>query len=178
MKKTFILAATAIMLLCSFSLKNLFGSKSTTTTQTTTEQVAATTAEAVTTAATTTNVEGKAAGAALKSLYSQYKADGKFDYSNLNNIMNTISLLDNCKKLKSNVKNGDYWKSFASGLILGSDNLVTEDMADGITDKLNTMMENVDTTKLEKAKDNTIAAASTVATCANSVSSLLGLFKK
>ncbi|MCQ2333989.1 MAG: hypothetical protein MJZ88_05175 [Paludibacteraceae bacterium] len=172
MKKTLILATAVIMLLCSFDLKNLFGSKATSTASTPAPATVAATAT------TATNAEGKAAGAALKALYSQYKADGKFDYSNPNNILNTISLLDNCKQLKSNAKDGEYWKSFASGLILGSENLVTEDLANGVTEQLNTMMENIDTTKLEKAKSNTMAAAGTVATCATSVNNLLSLFKK
>ena len=51
-----------------------------------------------TTSAATSN--GRAAGAALKSLYAQYKADGKLDMSNFNNIMNLATLANNTKDLK------------------------------------------------------------------------------
>ena len=56
------------------------------------------TTSATTESAGTTN--GKAAGSALKSLYTQYKADGKLDMSNLNNILNMSTLASNVKGLK------------------------------------------------------------------------------
>ena len=56
------------------TLKNLL--KKATSEVTTVEKVSAATSN------------GKQAGAALKSLYTQYKADGKMDMSNLTNIMN------------------------------------------------------------------------------------------
>lgn len=171
MKKTFIFATATTMLLCSFSTKH-FNSTSTSATTMPAETTTVTDSTVV------SNANGRAAGMALKALYDQYKIDGKYDYSNLTNILNTISLLDNCKQLKSNAKNSEYWKEFASGLILGSDKLITEELATGVTEKLNDVVENLDTTKLEKAKNNATTAANAVATCASSVSDILSLFKK
>ncbi len=156
------LGVAMIMLLSSFSLKNLLGGKSSTPASETT---------------VTTPSDGQAAGAALKALYAQYKADGKFDAGNINNIMNTVSLINSCKNLKSSIKDGEYWKSFCSGLILGSDNLVTENIADNVTTQLSTLIENVDTSKLESASNNTLAAAQTVGQSANAISNILALFK-
>ena len=47
------------------------------------------------TAAPAATTNGQAAGAALKALYSQYKADGKLDMANLTNIMNLATLANN-----------------------------------------------------------------------------------
>ena len=163
MKKAFLLCMAAVMLLCSFSLKNLFGKKKTTT-ETTTQT-------------TSTSTEGQAAGKALKALYTQYKADGTFDYTNLSNIANTMILLQNCKNLKTQAKDSDYWKSFASGLILGSDNLVTESMSNTVTSSLSSLMENVDTDQLDQSGNNPLQTASTVKKTAGSLQTLLGMFQ-
>ena len=105
MKKVILIAAVALMGLTACS--TLTGTTTGSTTPTTTS----------TTATGTTN-DGQTAGAALRALYTQYKADGKYDYTNLNNAINAIQLVQACQNLKSNVKDGDYWKNFASGLIL------------------------------------------------------------
>lgn len=168
MKKSFILAMAVVMTLCSFDFKSLFGSKSSSSATTTTTTTTTTVAE---------NSEGRAAGSALRALYAQYKADGKYDYTNLSNIMNTMSLLQNCKNLKTNAKDSDYWKSFATGLVLGSENLVTEQLSSTVTNSLSALMENVDTEKLESASNNAVAAAATAKSTASSISNLLSLFQ-
>ena len=63
-----------------------------------------TTSTTATTAAPATAASaGQGAGTALLNLYSQYKADGnKYDYKNMQNILNTVSLIANCEGLKSN----------------------------------------------------------------------------
>lgn len=168
MKKTLVLCMATVMLLCSFSLKNLFGSKSTTTTTTqpaTVEQAAP--------AVATLETDGRAAGAALRTIYSNYKKDGKFDTSNLNNIISTISLINSCKSLKENGKDKAYWSDFASGLVLGSENLIKQEISGTVTNKLAEMVEKVDTEKVE----STVEKAAAVKTVASDMVSLLSLFK-
>lgn len=160
MKKVLICTLSAMMLLCSFSLKNLLGGKSST---------AATT----TTTTTTTNNDGVSAGKALRALYTSYKAAGKYDASNLNNIVNTISLVNSCKNLKTNAADKTYWSGFAQGLVMGSENLVTEQISDQVTTQLSDIVSKVDTDKLETASQQ----ASAVQSISSDISSLLATFK-
>lgn len=71
---------------------------------------------------------GQASGAALRNLYTQYKADGKIDMTNINNILNLAALSQCIGELKDagKVDKSDYVKEFATGLILGSNNLVNQ----------------------------------------------------
>lgn len=163
MKKALICSLAAMMLLCSFDLKSLFGgSKSTTTTTT-----------PATTQVVSTNTDGSAAGKALRALYTNYKATGKYDASNVSNILNTISLINSCKNLKTNAKDKTYWSDFAKGLVLGSDNLVTDQISGAVTSKLSEIAASVDTEKLE----STAQKASAVKTVAGDVTTLLQMFK-
>ena len=77
-----------------------------------------TTSTTATTAAPATAASaGQGAGTALLNLYSQYKADGnKYDYKNMQNILNTVSLIANCEGLKSNYKDKTYLKDFGKGI--------------------------------------------------------------
>ncbi len=140
-----------------------------------TMQKAATTTS---TTATSSSTDGQAAGRALKALYTQYKADGKFDATNLSNIANTMLLIQNCKGLKTSFKDSNYWKAFAQGLILGSDNLVTQQVSNTVTSQLSNMMQNIDTEKLESAGQNASQAASAAASAASSLKSIFNLFSK
>ena len=149
------------------NLKNLF--KQATSSTTTTES------------AGTTN--GKAAGSALKSLYTQYKADGKLDMSNLNNIMNAATLATNVKGLKGQTDKTTFYKDFASGLILGSENLVSQTNSTAVMSGLTNLVNNVDlsvlTEKAADAQQQTAALQSkgTEAAQSLSVTSILELFK-
>lgn len=71
---------------------------------------------------------GQASGAALRNLYTQYKTDGKIDMTNINNILNLAALSQCIGELKDagTVDKSDYIKDFATGLILGSNNLVNQ----------------------------------------------------
>ena len=72
---------------------------------------------------------GQASGAALRNLYTQYKADGnKVDMTNIQNILNLATLSQAVTELKDagKVDKSDYVKEFATGLILGSNNLVNQ----------------------------------------------------
>ena len=172
-------------------LKNLLNKV--TGSQTTTEQ---TVAEQTTTEQTAT-LNGKAAGAALRALYTQYKADGKkLDMGNLNNIVNLTTFASNVQGLKGQPNKGAYYMDFAKGLILGSDNLVNESNSNTVMSGLSNLVENVDlsaltqkaedtassaastlTDKLANASDKANTAASNVSEIASAVSNILNLFK-
>ena len=122
-------------------LKKLLGGKTETTTTETT--------------ATTATLNGQAAGAALKSLYTQYKADGKLDMGNLNNIFNLTTLATNIQGLKGQSNKGAFYKDFASGLVLGSNNLVTSENSTSVMSGLTDLVENVDLSGLTQKAEET-----------------------
>lgn len=112
-------AATLIMAGCGF-MKNSTGSNqnSAVSSQSTTT----TTAQSGNTAVSA----GQGAGNALLALYNQYKADGnKYDYKNMQNILNTVTLVANCEGLKDNFKDKTYLKEFGKGMVASSLGLVT-----------------------------------------------------
>ena len=161
-------------------LKNLF-KKATTETTTT---------ETSTTAATT---NGQAAGAALKALYSQHKADGKLDMGNLTNLMNLATLATNVQGLKGQTDKGSFYKDFASGLVLGSNNLVNSTNSTSIMSGLQNLVNNVDlsgltakaedgkaalTEKLTSASAKATTAVENANEIAGAVTNILNLFKK
>lgn len=52
---------------------------------------------------------------ALLAIYHQYKADGnKYDYKNMQNILNTVTLVANCEGLKENYKDKNQAQNTAS----------------------------------------------------------------
>ncbi len=130
-------------------LKKLFGGKT---------ETAAT--ETVT--AATSN--GQAAGAALKALYGQYKTDGKLDMGNLTNLMNLTTLATNVQGLKGQSNKSAFYMDFAKGLVLGSNNLVTESNSTSIMSGLQNLVNNVDLSALTaSAEDKAQSAASSLA---------------
>ena len=146
----------------------------------------ATSSTTTTESAGTTN--GKAAGSALKSLYTQYKADGKLDMSNLNNIMNAATLATNVKGLKGQTDKTTFYKDFAAGLIVGSNNLITQSNSTAVMSGLTSLVNNVDlsalTEKTADAQQQTAAlqsegteAAQSLSAVKDSVTSILELFK-
>ena len=168
-------------------LKNLLNKvtgSETKTEQTVTEQ---------TTAEHTATLNGKAAGAALRALYIQYKADGKkLDMGNLNNIVNLTTFASNVQGLKGQPNKGAYCMDFAKGLILGSENLVNENNSNAVMSGLSNLVENVDlsaltqkaedkasnlTDKLANASGKANEAANNVSEIASAVSNILNLFK-
>lgn len=170
-------------------LKNLLNKVKGTTTETTTTTTTATPAETAT--AATSN--GQAAGVALKSLFTQYKTDGKLDMGNLNNLMNLAALATNVQGLKGQTDKTSFYKDFASGLVLGSNNLVNSANSTSIMSGLQNLVNNVDlsglTQKAETTKENLtekLTAASSKANTAvanateiaGAVTNILNLFKK
>ena len=170
-------------------LKNLLN-KVKGTTETTATEVSATTAAET---ASTATVDGKAAGVALRALFTQYKADGKFDMGNLNNLLNLTSLANNIQGLKGQTNKGAFYKDFASGLVMGSNNLVTEQNTTSVMDGLTNLVNNVDLSGLTQKAEETqatvaekVASATTKANTAvtnateiaSAVTNILNIFKK
>lgn len=146
--------------------------------------------EVATVSAATSN--GKQAGAALKSLYTQYKTDGKMDMSNLTNIMNLATLANNVQGLKGQDNKTAFYKDFASGLILGSGSLITQTNSTAVMTGLTDLVSNVDLSGLTTSATSATAKAATAVNAATSkagtavenateiaesVSSILNLFK-
>ena len=180
--KKIILFATALMVAgCGF-MKNSTSSNQPTTT---------TNQQAVVASSNTANTAGQGAGNNILALYNQYKADGnKFDYKNMNNILNTVGLVANCEGLKDNYKDKTYLSEFGKGLIASSLGLVTQNNVNNVTNSLVNMVTSSEaaqqaTTTVQNSANtaagyaNTAAQyANTAATYANSIGSLLSLFGK
>ena len=175
MKKSIILvAATVLVGSCGF-LKN-------TTVSADNGDQTATTSQASASQTNAAQSAGQGAGSALLNLYNQYKADGnKYDYQNMQNILNTVTLVANCEGLKDNYKDKNYLGEFGKGLMASSLGLVTKDNVEGVTNSLVDMVKSSDTAKnattTAKNTANTAAGyAATAAQYAGSISSLLSLF--
>ena len=144
---------------------------------------ATTTTETTTTTEATSN--GKAAGAALKALYTQYKADGKLDMSNLTNIMNVATLANNVKGLKEQTSKTEFYKDFASELVTGSGNLVNSDNTSSIMNGLTNLVNNVDLSGLQDKATSAVTTATSkgsevvenASAISESVTNILKLFK-
>ena len=167
MKKVIIMAVAVAMLAgCGF-LKNSTSSNAQATTNTAT--VSATNA-------------GQGAGNALLNLYNQYKADGnKYDYKNMQNILNTVTLVANCEGLKENYKNTSYLSEFSKGMIASSLGLVNQNNAESVTNSLVDMIkanENVQnaSSKAQSTANTAAGYANTAAQYATSIGSLLSIF--
>lgn len=138
-----------------------------------------------TTAASAATSNGQAAGAALKALYTQYKADGKIDLSNINNIMNLAALANNVKDLKGKTNKSAFYKDFAAGLVTGSNSLVTNSNSTAVMNGLSKLVNNVDLTALQGKASEVVENVTTKGSAAledanqiaTSVSSILKLLK-
>lgn len=175
MKKLFLLFAAAMIMAGCGMMKNSSSSNTAST------QSAATTPTAQT-ATTTAASAGQGAGTALLNLYNQYKADGnKFDYQNMQNILNTVSLVANCEGLKSNYKDKTYLKDFGKGMIASSLGLVTQDNVDSVTGSLVDMVKSNESVQETKTKAQSTAAtaasyANTASQYAGALGSILSMF--
>lgn len=176
MKKIFVLICAAAMM----SSCGLLGSMS--------KPVSSEPAQQAVAAPSTASEAGKGAGTALQALYKQYKADGKYDYTNLTNAINTIQLIQYCQDLKSHTKDAAYRKEFNQGLMASAVGLIDQRNVDIVTDNLTTLA----TQYADKVNEQAAAAAdkaaqattnvadklNTAAQAANSVTTLLNMFKK
>ena len=170
MKRTIILLAAAVLMSACGAMKNS-SSQSSTGSQ----------SAAVSSSATPMSA-GQGAGNALHALYTQFKADGnKYDYTNMQNVLNTVTLIANCDGLKQNYNNSSYLKEFGKGLIASSLGLVTQDNVESVTSSLVDMVKNSETTRsVTTAAQSTASTAAgyanTAAQYAGALSTLLGAF--
>ena len=173
MKKMMIVAAFAIMMTsCGMLQKSSSNEQTANNAQTTTN----------TTTATNALSAGQGAGNALLALYNQYKADGnKYDYKNMQNVLNTVTLVANCEGLKTNYKNKTYLKDFGKGMIASSLGLVTQNNVETVTNSLAEMVKSNETvqnaaTQVQNTATTAAGYANTAAQYASSLSSILSLF--
>ena len=173
MKKMMIVAALAIMMTrCGILQKS---SSNTGDQQAVSQQTTQTTA-------TNALSAGQGAGNALLALYNQYKADGnKYDYKNMQNVLNTVTLVANCEGLKTNYKDKTYLKDFGKGMIASSLGLVTQNNVETVTNSLVEMVKNNETvqnatTQAQNTANTAAGYANTAAQYAGALSSLLSAF--
>ena len=179
MKKSILFVATAIMMAgCGFLKNSSSSNQQTASSQAATTTTTTTTAQAGNTAQTA----GQGAGNALLNLYNQYKADGnKFDYKNMQNILNTVTLVANCEGLKDNYKDKTYLSEFGKGMMASSLGLITQDNVEDVTNSLVTMVKESDTVKsasqtAQNTANSAASYANTAAQYAGALSTILGAF--
>ena len=68
---------------------------------------------------------GQTCGAAVLGLYQSYKATGSLSLTTGNNLTNALTLATCYTQLSQNKDNSNYRKAFASGLVLSSAGLIT-----------------------------------------------------
>jgi len=167
-------AAAMLMSSCGF-MKNSTSSNNTTATPAATTTTTAQSSNAAVSA-------GQGAGNALLALYNQYKADGnKYDYKNMQNVLNTVTLIAQCEGLKDNYKDKTYLKEFGKGMIASSLGLVTQNNVETVTNSLVDMVKNNETVKSATTQAQSTASqaasyANTAAQYAGALSTLLGAF--
>lgn len=111
-------------------------------------------------AATLNLQNGIAAGTALKALYGQYKTDGKLDMTNTTNISNIVTLVSNIKGLTSESSTDNTAKTFLSGLISGSNELVNSSNSNSVLSTLGSIA-NLDVESLAKSAASSAATSAT-----------------
>lgn len=132
--------------------------------------------------ATTALSSGQGAGDALYNLYRQFRADGnKYDIQNMQNVLNTVTLIANCQGLKTNYKDKEYLSDFGKGMIAGSLGLVTQNNVEKVTTSLVDMVKNSEEyqdtkTKAQNTASTAAGYANTAAQYAGALSMLLGAF--
>ena len=112
---------------------------------------------------------GQQSGVALKALYTQYKADGKLDFSNLNNLLNIVNLSAQVQKITKAEKGTVDYSEFGKGLVAGSVNLVNDLNKDQVVNVLTQQLAKVDTSKLTEVAGQAQTTVSTVTESINSV---------
>lgn len=160
--KMFAVLMTAVMMLSSCSILGGLGGSTATAT------------------GVSANVDGQASGAALKNLYTAYKADGKVDMSNISNILNVVTLAKNIQGLKGQEDTSDFYRDFGIGLVAGSNNLVTNKTSSPVTNTLGALASSTDlsaltslaTTAATQAVLNSTSTANTAASAASALSSV------
>ena len=127
---------------------------------------------------------GQQSGVALKALYAQYKADGKLDFSNLNNLLNIVNLSAQVQKVTKAEEGTVDYTDFGKGLIAGSVNLVNELNQEKVVNVLTQQLSKIDTSKITEAADKAQTTVNTVTEsianvkeASTSVMEIINLFK-
>ena len=127
---------------------------------------------------------GQQSGVALKALYTQYKADGKLDFSNINNLLNIVNLSAQVQKVTKAEEGTVDYTDFGKGLIAGSVNLVNELNQEKVVNVLTQQLSKIDTTKITEAADKAQTTVNTVTEsianvkeASTSVMEIINLFK-
>ena len=105
---------------------------------------------------------------------------GKIDLSNMTNLLNVAIVVNAAQTIKDQTEGSQYYKDFAKGLIVGSNELVSEATVGNVIAGV-TALAGVDVKALQGKGDNAAAkgvtAAENVANIASSVSILMSLFQ-
>ena len=182
MKKMILLVASAIVMASCGMMQSTPSSanSSSQAASTATTQTKTTTPTAQTGTLTSSNAainSGQNAGTALLALYNQYKADGnKYDYKNLNNVINCLQLVSACEGFKENKTNKVYYKDFGKGLLVSAVGLVTESNVNNVTNQLADMVTSNE--NINAAATTMADKLNTAAQTASSISSILSMFAK
>ena len=127
---------------------------------------------------------GQQSGVALKALYTQYKADGKLDFSNLNNLLNIVNLSAQVQKITKAEQGTFDYSEFGKGLVAGSVNLVNDLNKDQVVNVLTQQLSKIDTSKITEAADKAQTTVNTVTEsianvkeASTSVMEIINLFK-
>ncbi len=127
---------------------------------------------------------GQQSGVALKALYTQYKADGKLDFSNLNNLLNIVNLSAQVQKITKAEKGTVDYSEFGKGLVAGSVNLVNDLNKDQVVNVLTQQLSKVDTSKITEVAgqaqttvNNVTESINSVKEASSSVMEIINLFK-
>ena len=127
---------------------------------------------------------GQQSGVALKALYAQYKADGKLDFSNLNNLLNMVNLSAQVQKITKAEKGTVDYSEFGKGLVAGSVNLVNDINKDQVVNVLTQQLAKVDTSKITEVAgqaqttvNNVTESINSVKEASSSVMEIINLFK-
>lgn len=127
---------------------------------------------------------GQQSGVALKALYAQYKADGKLDFSNLNNLLNIVNLSAQVQKITKAEKGTVDYSEFGKGLVAGSVNLVNDINKDQVVNVLTQQLAKVDTSKFTEVAgqaqttvNNVTESINSVKEASSSVMEIINLFK-
>ena len=175
MKKIMIFVAAAMLMSSCGFMKNSTSNGQSDQVQSTTSTTTAQSSNAAVSA-------GQGAGNALLALYNQYKADGnKYDYKNMQNVLNTVTLIAQCEGLKDNYKDKTYLKEFGKGIIASSLGLVTQNNVESVTNSLVDMVKSNETvqsatTQAQSTASQAASYANTAAQYAGALSTLLGAF--
>lgn len=76
---------------------------------------------------------GQQCGTSIVSLYNSYKAAGKLNMADANNIANTLTVASCYVQLKKNKDNASYRQAFTSGMVAVGAGVITNNNADALT---------------------------------------------